>query len=352
MMQKQKPRLLSLDVIRVLSVGLVVLFHFGMFVNEYGIYWRPFPVQAGGVFYGSIGVSLFFVLSGATLSYSGAGKPFSLKAYYKKRFLTLFPAFYIAYGAAFLYLFYMTGTIVPQAPKWTFLFTLLGMDGHLSRLIPNYYLVGEWFLGTIILLYLVYPLVAWIVKRYQKKALAAAALCYLAGVYVYQYPGIPVEWNAAVRIPEMAWGIYLMDRYMDTGRLPGRRAMLLALAVLAAALAFPVPGYMIYNITAAGVSAFTLLFSAAGRVKGRRLSMAVSWVSRYSYGIFLCHHVVLQQVCIKWKDRGFSTTELACLFLTVLIAIGLAAVLVTKGGEGLARLICPPPADAGKPKGE
>lgn len=348
MTQNQKPRLLCLDMIRVLSVGLVVLFHFGMFVNEYGIYWRPFPVQAGGVFYGSVGVSLFFVLSGATLSYSGAGKPFSLRAYYKKRFLTLFPAFYVAYTAAFLYLFCATGIIVPQAPKWTFIFTLLGMDGHLSRLIPNYYLVGEWFLGTIILLYLIYPLLAWAVRRYQKKALAAAALCYLAGVYVYRYQGIPVEWNAAVRIPEMAYGIYLMDWYMKGGRLPGRRAALGALAVLAAALAFPVPGYMIYNITAAGISAFTLLFAVCGHMDGPRLSMAVSWVSRYSYGIFLCHHVVLQQVCIRWEDRGFSTTELACLFLTVLFAVGLAAVLVTRGGEGLARLICPEPKKAGE----
>ena len=50
-----------------------------MFVNQYGIYWCPFPVQAGSVYYGSIGVSLFFILSGATLTYSGHQKAFSLR---------------------------------------------------------------------------------------------------------------------------------------------------------------------------------------------------------------------------------------------------------------------------------
>ncbi len=99
----------------------------------------------------------------------------------------------------------------------------------------------------------------------------------------------------------------------------------------------------------AGVSLFFVLsgaaltYSGAGQLKGPRLLLAASWVSRYSYGIFLCHHLVLQQVCVQWEGRGFSITELACLLLIVLLAVGFAAVLVTKGGEGLARLICPAP---------
>lgn len=339
-----KNRLFSLDFIRVFSVALVVFFHFGMFVNQYGIYWCPFPVQAGSVYYGSIGVSLFFILSGATLTYSGHQKAFSLRRYYKKRFLTLFPSFYLAYAAAFLYLFYRSGVITPQAPKWTFLFTLLGLDGHLTRLVPNYYLVGEWFLGTIILLYLFYPLLAWAMKRWKTKALAAIGICYVALVYVYRFEGIPVEWNAAVRIPEMAFGIYFMNRYLEhkAPATPSLFSALCALAVFLLALLFPVPGYMIYNITAAGISAFLLLFYLGTLLHSRRLSMMVSWVSRYSYGIFLCHHIMLQQVCIRWQDRAFSTTELFCLLLVTIASIAFGAYWITKEGQCLANFIAPP----------
>lgn len=89
----------------------------------------------------------------------------------------------------------------------------------------------------------------------------------------------------------------------------------------------------------AGVSLFfalsgaALTYSGAGRLKGPRLLLAASWVSRYSYGIFLCHHLVLQQMCVQWEGKGFSTNELACLLLIVLLAVGFAAVLVTKGGR-------------------
>lgn len=36
--------------------------------------------------------------------------------------------------------------------------SILGIDGYIQEFIPTYYLIGEWFLGAIIILYLLYPL--------------------------------------------------------------------------------------------------------------------------------------------------------------------------------------------------
>lgn len=50
-------------------------------------------------------------------------------------------------------------------PKYLLL-TLFGMDGYMSyRYTPNYYFIGEWFLGALILLYLCYPLLTWCMEH-------------------------------------------------------------------------------------------------------------------------------------------------------------------------------------------
>lgn len=40
------------------------------------------------------------------------------------------------------------------------LLSLLGMDGYFQYRGPNYYLIGEWFFGAIVFLYILYPLFA------------------------------------------------------------------------------------------------------------------------------------------------------------------------------------------------
>ena len=49
-------------------------------------------------------------------------------------------------------------------PK-TMLLSLAGMDGYLSYSYPqNYYFIGEWFLGALVCLYLIYPLLTLCMK--------------------------------------------------------------------------------------------------------------------------------------------------------------------------------------------
>jgi hypothetical protein len=49
---------------------------------------------------------------------------------------------------------------------WSKLFlTLFGMDGYLSYRINSYYLIGEWFLGAIIIIYFLYPFLSWLMNK-------------------------------------------------------------------------------------------------------------------------------------------------------------------------------------------
>ena len=44
-------------------------------------------------------------------------------------------------------------------------FTLFGLDGYLSYRIKTYFIVGEWFLGAIIIIYILYPLLLCLMNK-------------------------------------------------------------------------------------------------------------------------------------------------------------------------------------------
>ena len=82
-----------------------------------------------------------------------------MKEFYKKRWLAIFPSFYIAYGIFYLIFTIRSRTLLFKGiPAWRLILTLIGMDGYLAYRIPDFYILGEWFTGALIILYLIYPL--------------------------------------------------------------------------------------------------------------------------------------------------------------------------------------------------
>ena len=76
----------------------------------------------------TLGVAVFFMLSGASLSYT-AKENFSLAKYYKKRFLRILIPFYILYIVYFLFLLFQSHSvhnIFPEGiPAWRIVFTFM-----------------------------------------------------------------------------------------------------------------------------------------------------------------------------------------------------------------------------------
>ena len=69
------------------------------------------------------------------------------------------------------------------------LFTLLGMDGYFFYRFKTYYILGEWFLGAIVMLYVLYPLFLKGVERFRWKVLLV-----LIPVWIFQieYSGFEI----------------------------------------------------------------------------------------------------------------------------------------------------------------
>ncbi|MDE6744267.1 MAG: acyltransferase, partial [Lachnospiraceae bacterium] len=152
----KKERILYLDLVRILSFIMVTMYHFTVAAEVFGVNAKLEVYKSVSHILAPLALSAFFMVSGAALIFQYLDK-ISLKDFYKKRFLGIFPLFWLAYLLAFLDYFYQTGGM-PEAPKVNFLLTIIGMDGYLNDYLPTFYLLGEWFLGMIIMLYLLFPL--------------------------------------------------------------------------------------------------------------------------------------------------------------------------------------------------
>jgi peptidoglycan/LPS O-acetylase OafA/YrhL len=159
----QNYRNFSLDFVRGLSVLLIIFFHYNcatvrIISNELTLfsYYR---------YAGIIGVSMFFILSGAALTLSTQNN-YSIVSFYKKRFMAIFPLFW----ATYIFIVFAISIINQSSPfvdKYppTFILTIFGIDGLLLYKIPNYYLIGEWFLGCIIVLYILFPAIRFLFNK-------------------------------------------------------------------------------------------------------------------------------------------------------------------------------------------
>ena len=95
-----KNYLIELDCSRDLAAIFILVYHFIIESNTAGyIHFSPFILQMFS-FWGSIGVNLFFLLSGASLTHRWQNR-WNLKEYVKGRILAIYPDFWVI---SFLYL--------------------------------------------------------------------------------------------------------------------------------------------------------------------------------------------------------------------------------------------------------
>ena len=205
----KKERLFYLDFVRAVAAISIIMTHF----NARYLYLNP-PVpekavlttMVSNIYIGNWGVSLFFIISGAALMYVYEEKC-DLKIYFKKRFLSIYPMYWIAYICGFLYLFY-TNKAVPGAggPKINFIFSILGFDGLLAENIPTFYVLGEWFLGAIICMYILFPLLRQGIKKQPVATWAVILVIYAWFMFGYHY-NFNVAKIILARLPEIVFGM-------------------------------------------------------------------------------------------------------------------------------------------------
>ncbi len=135
-------------------------------------------------------------------------KDFNLKLFYIKRIRSIYPMYYSAYIIIFIAKIILYGFSF-SAPIWTLILTFLGIDGWSAELIPNYALVGDWFIGCIIIIYIFFPLLRYLIKHANITIIMYSILFLL---YEHFYPWNFNERNSIIlRTFEVLIGIFYLQ---------------------------------------------------------------------------------------------------------------------------------------------
>lgn len=326
---KRRPRLFYLDFIRAIAAVLIVITHFNnpFIVNTPVFFNSPF-----GIYVGNLGVSLFLIISGAALMYSHGDEPkLALKAFYLKRFKTLYPMFWVAFILANAYYLLLNHGFLPhQAPPWRAVFSIAGLDGLLAASsIRSFYTLGEWFLGFIIIFYVVFPLLRAGVRNHPVITASIILALYLVTILLpMPMQTIPKGIILTTRLPELAFGMYFACYMKHKVSVPVAVTSVVFLLLQQFTSFLNAKGEGLGDdaaTTVVGITSFLTLAWLAKYVDFRVVSVPIGTLSKYSYPIFLTHHVIITEIFSHVDGSVLTTTGRYLLFfVTTIIIMGVS----------------------------
>lgn len=205
-----------LDFLRLTAVLLVITSHYAYMFDVSTLITFPREYLTSGI--GRLGVSLFFMISGA-LAYVSLTR-YSLLEYYARRACSVLIPYNMVYFTAALILlvlglyFRYPGSPLEQLMNGeknviAFFPTLVGIDHYLHGIwgVETAYLTGEWFIGCIILHYAIAPLVFRIM---QLAPLLTMSATLAVSIVCYDKTLVNPYWSAQVRISDFAFGMLFM----------------------------------------------------------------------------------------------------------------------------------------------
>lgn len=330
----KKERVLYLDVIRIIGFLAVTAYHFATLVSASNIEaaYLDFYVGFNSFRWAPIAFSCFFMVSGAALIY-GYEEKLSLKEYYRKRFLGIFPLFWLAYLFAFLDFFYRMRSM-PDAPKITFLFTIIGMDQYMEEFMHTFGLIGEWFLGAIIILYILFPLYRLIMRK-NKYILPLIFLG--AGLFLSCNNPFPMMYEKNPIVCSMYFVIGMMLEMIRKS--PHQKAVVIGRRIAAAVgVGVYITVYIVerehhdinpyQRVFILAISLYMVVMEVSTWIKSERAKRLITTLGRHSFSFYLVHHAFLRSYVPHFSGMTMSGSNTLVLFLTsvgyiYLLALGL-----------------------------
>lgn len=316
----------GLDFIRVCSIFGIVFYHFSC---HSACKYPLFLSYANGGF-GVTFVAVFFMLSGACL-YKNYGncQRISLKSFYFKRWKSTLLPFYAVFLYCLLEKALINGRLfyIPEARPASLLLSLFGLDGYFLYKIPNYYCVGEWFLGAIVLIYAAYPVLQWFFNK-SRGSILILFLILFSVILKTDFFEIDFTRNLITCLFSFTLGMWLIKniRWFKTG--PACAASIL-LSVISLTIPIPVlPNAKNWLFAACWFVALLNIGTYTGNHSG--IHSVIERLSSLSYGIYLIHHVLILKVLSAWnpvEPLPAILTLIGVIVLTIIFSAVLAVVI-------------------------
>ena len=341
-------RVFVFDVLRVVALYTVIVSHV-LDIGNIHRWWH-------GV--GTFGVTLFLILSGAGLALGKRSD--SYWKFVKKRLAAILPTYWSAYLIMTVFLLLFLRQVRAGTDPLMWLLTISGMDGWLAAQIPGVYMIaGEWYVGFILLIYLLAPFV---LKGVQKApCITVAVICILSGGAFVMNDVLSrnlvivnprVWWNPLVRLPEFAFGCVFVGYLLRERK---RLLVSAACAVPVLATAIFIQGRQFWGFSYVSFVGFAALFVvicgcfAFLRVEDPARAI-VGFLAKHSFSVFLVHHSVMVWI-LRWCPRPahvIEETYIVLIAVSTLLVSYLLALLTAGPADLLKRFVFGTPAVRGK----
>ena len=302
------------------AIGIVV-FHYGCHNDLLG----PFLRSTANESWGRIWVAVFLLISGACLARTYA-KDFEWKDYFIRRWKAIFPIFYITYLFFAIEHTVNFGRWWGDIPGYRIIYTVLGIDGYIPFDRPNFFLIGDWFIGAWIACYIVFPVLLWLLKRipYTTAALLLVGTWFIPYLPFFTSDPFQNLWTCFT----MLYLGMLIAQYPAI--LTGKTAFWVSTAISFFLIVFQIPFYGYLRLFSSIFTGAVLFVSLTnfGRICEQHQTMktALSRLGPLSYPIFLVQHILIIRVMRNWGGDSVLTA-MGGLLISIVTSMILAWVI-------------------------
>lgn len=313
----KKDRIMGIEFARAFCAIGIIMYHY--FCHSAGTFKFFYATANAG--WGDICVTVFFAISGLVLYYNYP-KISSLKVYYWKRWKSIFPAFYLCFLFFYLCNVFKFHNLFYIGSPLKFIFTILGIDGYFLYKITNYYIIGEWFLGAIIFLYLIYPLLSFIFNKNVIIILPFLIIGYIL-MYHTDYFQILKFRNLITCMLSFYFGM-IVSKYKEfffQNKFLGFFSLIIFLFLCC----FHLPNFYL-NQQLQGFLLLIILVQSGNYLMKTKIKNIITEISNLSFYIFLFQHIIiLDMLGVANPEKWYKI--LIVLFSTIVLTIICAKVL-------------------------
>ncbi len=312
-------------------------------LSGYGWADIPLTIIRGGGWVGEQGVQLFLIASGFGLTWSllqrsggqdpGESSGQSWRSFYQRRLWKLYPLWWFVHGLFLIVSLLLKKGMALNQPQ--LYLSLLGF-----RLTPDtfyYFSPSWWFIGLLIQLYLLFPLLYGGLKRWGAMPLllgtsAIAVTLRGIGLYLLGDPYLDL-WHRGnifiTRLPEFVLGMALAawfyhspevtERWFRSRRFWGFGVVLYGLGMVGS---FTLWGMSVSPFLL-GVGLLIVLYPLLNQPWMAQVDrVGLRWIGQHSYGLFLVHHPILMR-CIPQSTVSIRSFVGAILSIVMMVGLTL-----------------------------
>lgn len=306
-----KKRLEGISFARACCCLGIVIFHY--FCHSRGNFKLLFKTANSS--FGFIFVTAFFNISGACLYYNYPIVKSKI-IFYFKRWKSIFPPYYLCYLYFYIELTIRFHGLLFKKNLSKIYFTILGLDGYLLYKIKTCYLIGEWFLGAIIIIYLIYPFIAFIYSK--NYYISFLMICILnISMYYKQFFIIDRSRNIITCITSFYFGMTTIKfkKYFFANN----NSFLISLIIFIVLSTVKIySSIIIYQMQ--GFSLFIILTKIGKYLTQKKYERIFIKISNLSYSIYLLHHrIIIDILSVNNPFKWYSHILVLSLILLLIL---------------------------------